>query len=454
MRARAHFSIRPVDQGWGRDAVLPGAARTRDVRSHGLRRGRPIASRKGCIMSAVNAEKGLANKDRVLVGVLVACGLAVLACFLYLGYSNYDLNGHWRICRYALMGIDPFPLIGQKPAVPHIGRIVAGFSTAPWSLMLGAVLYGAFLPLELAKVYVLLLHVVVYAALVAVVVRTARTTRALTRTDCKVAAALVLVHFSLMYSVRYGNTGAILCMMLLICVLVVGEHPWAAGVLVALAMTKPQMAAPICLVMLLNGHVRTIVLAAVIDLASWALASAATGTGFMDLLREMGTYGVMMPKQYLGLLSVARYAGVPVGVVLGLNVVVGLGFTLLMWARIKRSSCRFRSYLSYVPAFAASVVWIYKNGTDYLILCGCAFVLYYLYAHYERVRGPELMALAGMAYLEIGRVITSVLLALFKENAPARDLSKGLDGLLVLLITAYGISRWLALSSAGQPDQR
>ncbi len=378
---------------------------------------------------------------RIVVACIAACGLATVCCFVFLGYDNFDLIGHWRICKYALLGIDPFPLIGKHAAIDAVGAIPKGFSTAPWSLVLGSVLYGAMLPIEVAKTYVLLLHGASIAVL-AYIVHSRRERWGLQRTDVTIALLLVAVHFSLMYSIRYGNTGGVLCLFLIQAMLVADDHPWLAGVLVAFAMTKPQIAVPICGVMLLNGKFRTIALAAAIDLVSWGCASALTGTSPLGLLSEMGQYGVTSVRQYLGLLSPLRFFHVSPSVILAANVAIGVVFTVVLWLRVRSSSCRFKELMSYVPACAASVFWIYKNGTDFLILCLCAFFFYYLFAHVEQTRGRLTIALLGMLFMETSKVIVGVITYTRGRNLLLVDGSKSAEGLIVMLLAAYLVVRW------------
>ncbi|MDO4797000.1 MAG: hypothetical protein Q4A01_03165 [Coriobacteriales bacterium] len=390
---------------------------------------------------------------RVVVACIVACGLATIYCFVVLGYDSWDLAGHWRICKYSLMGIDPFPLIGKPAAIEAVGAIPKGFSTAPWSLVLGSALYGAMLPMEVARVYVVALHVVALAVL-AYIVHSRRARWGLQRADATLALLLVVVHFSLMYSLRYGNTGGALCIFLIQAMLIADDHPWLAGILVAFAMTKPQIAVPICGVMLLNGKFRTIALAAAIDLVSWGCASVLTGTPALGLLSEMGQYGVMVNKQYLGLLSPLHFAGVAPSTILAANVGIGVVFTVALWLLVRSRPCRFKGLLTYVPACAASVVWIYKNGTDFLILCVCAFFFYYLFAHVERTPARSLVALLGMVLMETSRILVGVFTYTHARDLFMVDVIKSVEGFAVLAFVAYLVIRWTRVARVEQDVAR
>lgn len=378
---------------------------------------------------------------------IALCGTGAAFCFVILSRGPIpDFIGHWRMCKYTLMGIDPFPLIGAAPAIEEVGEIPRGFSNAPWSLLLGGILYGVMLPLDAARIYVTLLHFAALAALSVVVYRK-RDVWGLERFDVIAGMLLVMVHFSFMYSISCGNSGAILCIFLMISILVVDDHPWIAGVLVAFAMTKPQIAVPICGVMVLNRKFRTIALAAVISLVSWAGASALTGTAPLELLAEMGRYGVMSDKQYLGLLSPLRFFGASPSVILVANVAIGVTFTVVLWWLIKRSACRFGIVMGYVPACAASVFWIYKNGTDFLILSICAFFFCLLFLHEERTPVRLAVALAGMLFMEASRFLVAYVSYTYRTDYLLMDASKGIEGLFVLLLTGYLVLRWIKTTS-------
>ena len=96
-------------------------------------------------------------RRRILLGLLAACALVCVSLYFIIGYSCYDLVGHWRICRYTLLGQNPYLMIGVDGPV---GEVPPGFSTVPWSCVLGNVFYGGFLPLQQVWIYNLVLHLV------------------------------------------------------------------------------------------------------------------------------------------------------------------------------------------------------------------------------------------------------------------------------------------------------
>ena len=62
-----------------------------------------------------------------------------------------DFLGQWKLCAYALRGIDPYPLIGvETPAVKELGIIPAYWGTTPYGLLLGNLFYAGFLAMATA----------------------------------------------------------------------------------------------------------------------------------------------------------------------------------------------------------------------------------------------------------------------------------------------------------------
>lgn len=366
----------------------------------------------------------------LMTAVVFACLVVCVILYFYMGYSAYDVKGHWRICRYTLLGYDPFPLIGKKAILDSVGRIPKGFSTVPWSCTLGNVFYGGFLPVTLAKIYIWVLHFVVYGVTAVVIWR--KFGAYLKRKELLLLVLLIGAHFSFMYSLRFGNAGAIICCLIILSICIVDTHPWLSGICIGLAMTKPQIAAIICLVYLLNWKWKPLVIGAVMDLAGWAATGIITKTSPFLLLKETFSSGTASDKQYLGLLSVMQAFGWNKTVILILNVMIGILYTILLWRYLKKrvqpEACR---WLLYAPACIASTFWIYKNGTDYLILVYAAACFLILCLKQELKRKDFWIALFSMGYLQMSRCLVYAGVLLVGETSWGRDLFKSIDGLLL-----------------------
>lgn len=367
---------------------------------------------------------------RLIAGLLMLCILMCIVFYFYLGYSGYDIKGHWRISRYTLLGYDPFPLIGKGALLDSVGKIPSGFATVPWCCVMGTAFYGAFLPLEQAKIYLWVLHCIAYIVTGAVVCRKFRE---------KFSSQLLLLfllliggHFSFMYSLRYGNSGAILCCLCILAICLTDSNPWIAGICMGFAMTKPQISMIICLVWLLNRKWKPLITAAVIDIAGWAASSAITGTSPLVLLKETFSSGTVSPKQYLGLLGFLQSFGVNSTLILMENMLIGILFTVGGWIYLKKKcGAEADSLILYAPACAASTFWMYKNGTDYLILAFVAAFFIWLCLE-KKISTKHFVLSAGCVfYLEMSRCAVYFLIMVGGKTAAIRNMAKSADGFLI-----------------------
>ena len=166
-----------------------------------------------------------------------------------------DLVGQRRLCAYVLRGVDPFPFIGTTPPplLTDVGSIPQNFGTSPWGLVLGNIFYPAFLPIETAACYFFALSVIVLLATAFVVCKEAKQISARLT---EVAIAMFILPAPFIISLYWGNAGSILCCLLLIGCVECDRRPILTGVLLSLAMIKPQTALPFCIWFLLERRWR------------------------------------------------------------------------------------------------------------------------------------------------------------------------------------------------------
>ncbi|MBQ2965158.1 MAG: DUF2029 domain-containing protein [Clostridia bacterium] len=384
----------------------------------------------------------LENKSPVLlIAAMLLCAAVCAVLFVYLdGYTAYDVKGHWKICRYTLEGLNPYPLIGQPAAIESIGAIPAAFSTVPWSCVFGSAFYAGFLPLEAARAYVFVMHFVAVAVLLLVIYNKYK--GVLSKKQLAVLLLVPPVHFSFMYSLHFGNAGGIICCMLMTAFLIGKKHSYIAGVLLGFAMMKPQIAAIICLVFLFEKRFKTLFTAAGIVIAGWAATSLATAVNPIDLLKYTLESGTAASTQYLGLLNNLKYFGVSSTLILLMNVAIGCVYTLGLYIYLKKRA-RVDSVFIFVPACIASVFWIYKNGTDYMILAFAAAFFCLLCMSKKLTAADFFASLFSVAWLQMSRCAVYLGVTFFEDNYFARDLFKSADGLIIAIVGIYLCRLWV-----------
>ena len=380
----------------------------------------------------------------LLIAAMLLCAAVCAAVFVILeGYTKGDVRGHWRICRYTLEGLNPYLLIGQPAAIESIGAIPAAFSTVPWSCVFGSIFYAGFLPLEGAYVYIFVMHFVAVAALLLVIYNKYKS--ALSKKQLAVLLLVPPVHFSFMYSLHFGNAGGIICCMLMTAFLIGKKHPCIAGVLLGFAMMKPQIAAIICLVFLLEKRFKTLFTAAGIVIAGWAATSLAISVNPIDLIKYTLESGTAASTQYLGLLNNLKYFGVDSTLILLMNVAIGCAYTLALYLYLKKKA-RADSVFIFVPACIASVFWIYKNGTDYMILAFAAAFFCLLCMSKRLTVADYIASICSVAWLQMSRCAVYLGVTLFDDNYFVRDIFKSADGLIVAIVGIYLCRLWVKYS--------
>ena len=269
-----------------------------------------------------------------------------------------DLEGQRALCAYTLHGIDPFPQIGvEPPLLPDVGVIPREWGTVPWGLILSNIFYPAFLSIDAATNYFLALNVIVLSATALVFYDAARK---ISPSLGVLSIALFILPASFMWStLRSLNAGGMICCLVLICCVIVDRRPLLTGVLLSIAMIKPQTALPLCILFLMQGRWKVLLTAAAIDLGAWLTASALTATDPITLLLEMFNANIGGTHHFRGLMrlffltdsAMTMYSSMAVGVLF-----------LLLTPR------RSTGFMSMHTACVVPLFWSYTTGNDMFVL--------------------------------------------------------------------------------------
>lgn len=386
----------------------------------------------------------LAKKMPTLIAILLCFSILICAfVFVYLiEDANYDAVGHWRICKYTIEGYNPYLLVGESPAIESVGKIPGGFSTMPWGCLLGSFFYAGFLPLDWAVVYIFALHILALAAMTYVLFK--KYGHIFPHKSAFFLLLLPLSHFSFMYSVLMGNAGGIICPLLIISILISDDHPYWAGSLLALTMAKPQISAIFCLLFLIKKQWKVLFTAAFIVLSGWVATSIVTSTDPVTLLSDALAKGTASDAQYLGLLNNLKYIGVNSTVILLLNMAIGAAFILVLSRYLRKNHLDISTSAFYfVPVCIASTFWVYKNGTDYMILIFATLMFFILCFKHTLTTADYLGSFVSIGYLQMSRCFVYVGKILFRDNLFISDLFKSVDGLVLALIGIYLCRLWV-----------
>lgn len=377
-------------------------------------------------------EKAQKRNTVITICVTAVFFVATWIMFVYLDGLKFecrDLQGHRAIVGYTMKGLDPYKLIGVEAIDEFVGTIPPRFSTVPWALVFGAFFYPGYMPITAAKVYLTALHIVFLALGIYLIYK-----RNHEKKNLFVIAFAAVSHFSFMYSIFFGNCGGVISLMIICALLLVDEKPVIAGLIMGIALLKPQISALFCLVWLIDKKIKPLIIAGAFCVAGWAASSALTGINPLQLLKEMSEASTASEEQYLGLLSPLRFLGVDSMIILGLNVIIGVAFMVILGIKLKKSGAnKFSPFLKYTPAAIASCFWIYKNGTDFLILLIAVIALIEILPYCGSFK-EYLPVIFCIGCFEMSRAVISVLSKLFMSHIVFRDLIKSGEGLLLMIL--------------------
>lgn len=280
-----------------------------------------------------------------------------------------DLKMQSRLCAYTLHGIDPYPQIGvEPPLLPEVGSIMKDFGTSPWGLILGNIFYPAFLPLELAEIYFVALNIALMSTTAFLVWNASRKISARLAV---ISITLFILPAGLMRTIWWGNAGGCIICLLIICCVICDRRPILTGVLLSLAMIKPQVALTFCILFLLQRRFKVVLTAAAIDIGAWLIASALTGTAPITLLSEMFEANIGGGSHFSGFL-ILFFAADPMQ---SIYASMAVGTVLIIFLHCCSTE---RSFLSMYPACVAASIWSYSTGNEDFILTLPALLCFHI----------------------------------------------------------------------------
>ncbi|MBQ9479792.1 MAG: DUF2029 domain-containing protein, partial [Selenomonadaceae bacterium] len=242
----------------------------------------------------------------------------------------------------------------------------------------------------------------------------------------KLSIALFILPAPFIISLYWGNAGSILCCLLLICCVECDRRPILTGILLSLAMIKPQTALPFCILFLLQRRYKILLTAAAIDLGAWLIASALTATSPITLLIEMLNANVGGGKNFSGLMMVF-FPDEPTKATC-LSMLIGVIFLVVMHRRSTDTN-----FLSMHPACVTVSFWSYTTGNEGLIMTLPALCCFLIMLESDERR---LMWLTAGVATQFYYTFLSMCLAAF-----------GITGVwfcFVFIAMSFGISRRLA----------
>lgn len=242
---------------------------------------------------------------RIFFVLLIASLNILLTMFqfqLYNGCVSFcDFAGQWKLCAYALQGIDPYPLIGANHAlIDSVGTIPKGWGTSPWGLLLGNIFYPGFLSFDNAKKYFVLINLFLLCVTALCV---SRKLNMMSKRFSWYSFVCSLFSFWSVYSIEQGNAGCGICCLLMLVVLFHETSPIFSGFLLGLAMVKPQISLIFCVALLFIRSYRVVITSFLVVLVSLLAISGIVHNNPVSLIYEFLNAGIGNNQNYAGIFT-------------------------------------------------------------------------------------------------------------------------------------------------------
>lgn len=252
----------------------------------------------------------------------------------------------------------------------NIAEVAERSSTWPWSRILGIFVHGAFFDLTTSQIYACVLYTVVIVIACIVICKTIESNQKI------VKASIVLAFLSswyYVYLVCAFNNGSLVCILIFIALALLDERPIWAGIIMAFAMVKAQIAFPFFVIFLFRKKWKTIFTSVSIVVGAWILYCVWIWSSPIEQLKHL-----LFGKTAIGDKPFLRYGmfdfillfdNTKSLIALILSIVVGL--VLLVFVELKFIPIEIKNnykYLSYFPPAICCLLWFYTTKCDYLIL--------------------------------------------------------------------------------------
>ena len=390
----------------------------------------------------VNAK--FSARNYLPLAMFVVLGIAGVWWLFHDGVTWTDFPLQWRVGAYTLRGVDIYSLRGDAGYIPEIGTLGTGFHAVPWGFLLANVFYGGFLPYNTAVIYFIAVNI---AAIIAVSCLLYAKAKALSE-DLGIMSFMVsLTSVNFFIAGHEGNAGGIICALLVIAWLICDEHPCVSGILIGLAMVKPQDAAIVCVALLLMKRFVPVIVAAVIDIAAWAAVSVILKRGMLELITEFlfssdrvsSTPDAVNPFAGIFTLTTDNFL-----LSVAASMIFGIIFVYVMYRYLPADMPEmFKIY----PPFMAMTFWSYSYVLDSYVLIIPACICLWLMIRSGGLSGFTFWMLGGLFCVE-GAFIRSAIYRVFMRMYSSLNYPKAYDiarTIYELGIIAIGIALCLKL---------
>lgn len=339
-----------------------------------------------------------------LIFCMIFTMVSIVQHVLTRGIPFADHEWYWKECACTMKGIDSATAIRNGMYIESIGQMPENTATLPWAKLLGTLIHGAFLPYKESIIYFTFVNVLVISV-TAIVVFYSLSQKGLNRKEAGAAVLALGSSWYLVDLVTQGNSGTLLCFLVILSICLVEKHEIICGVLMAFTMVKPQIAIPFFVIWLLMKKWRLIVTSVSIVLLSWGMSAWITHTAPLQQLYSVFSMSLSYNQSFwiYGMLNPLRWLGMNTTTVLLLSMFLGLvvEVALFIYLRNRRFDTIMTKSIFYVYAIPAivSVIWCYKSQCDYNILLIVVLALVEEWYMYKEERSVKKLCALGFVVM-------------------------------------------------------
>lgn len=360
----------------------------------------------------------------------------------------YDFKEHWKASAYILNGIDPFTAV-NAPVNSEIGQMMENFISVPWSYLMSTIMAPGFLPYNIAQIYGMLF----FAALVIFdVICLNKIFEKVFGNHSPLWIGIFILAMPRLAAVWIQGNNAILVSSFLIYMFyfVIEDKDYIAGVFLAFAMVKPQVALLFCIPLLFRKKFKTVFSATAIVLVFWAITLVILQQNPIEsisltLERGMNQDG---DTRYAGIMNFLTLYGMPRGTVMKMSMAVGIIIELIaivfLMKKRKTESEKFNIYIMFAVTSIVSSLWMYSSPGDYVVQASMILLLISYYKHLSDDSSVSASKRIGVflliliAYKYVDHILGFVLKAIFKDNFFVADVySNNIMDLCFLFIAFF-----------------
>lgn len=322
------------------------------------------------------------------------------------GAITWDYYWVWRECACAIRGIDVGEAIRTGMFIEGVGQMPPTFATFPWSRIIGNIIHPGFIPFEWAVVYSRILYCIVAIWMGKCIMENLSQNNIFEDKKRNILAVLIiLMSFYWTDAVISMNNGSIVCFLAIIAVLTCEKNEYLAGVCMALAMMKPQIALLFYITLLVKKKYKTIITSAILLISSWVVYLVYIGGNPIQQIVEVLNQHDEKQAEFIwfGFMDFLTRFGIGGTKAMIFSMLIGIAGTILLTIIVLKSEYADNSLVLYSVPALFSTAWCYKSDTDLLILILPSMLVFIIFKKFGMNMKTVIVSLI---YLELLNVKT------------------------------------------------